>query len=191
MENSPNIFIVMGSVRKNRLCPDLAEWILTVCRQHFPAGRYEIIDLREWPLPMDDEPGIPAHTGYISEHTQAWSIKVAQADAFIFLTPQYNWGYPAVLKNALDHLYHEWKNKPAMIASYGGHGGGKCATQLQQVLQGLKMKTVPQTLSLSLPKDVIEANSGNIDASVIFADQVINLTNIVGMLFDIFEHPAA
>jgi NAD(P)H-dependent FMN reductase len=66
---------------------------------------YEIVDLQGWHLPFGDEPGIPAQGVYGHDHTRAWSAKVAAADGFIFVTPQYNWGYPAPLKNARDHLY--------------------------------------------------------------------------------------
>jgi NAD(P)H-dependent FMN reductase len=67
----------------------------------------------------------------------------------------YNWGYPAPLKNAIDHLYNEWRGKPAAIVSYGGHGGGKCAEQLRQVAGALKMRMVPTAPALVLSDDVI------------------------------------
>eukprot|EP00929_Paragymnodinium_shiwhaense_P102736 TRINITY_DN65959_c0_g1_i1.p2 TRINITY_DN65959_c0_g1~~TRINITY_DN65959_c0_g1_i1.p2 ORF type:complete len:148 (+),score=29.29 TRINITY_DN65959_c0_g1_i1:345-788(+) len=79
---------------------------------------------------------------YADPLTQRWSKAVAAYHGYIFVCPQYNWGYPASLKNALDKLYHEWFCKPVIIVSYGGRGGGKCAEQLKQVLQGLKMRVV-------------------------------------------------
>lgn len=85
---------------------------------------------------MDDEPGIPAMGEYRQAHTRARSRKIAGADGFVFVSPQYNWGYPAPLKNALDHVYREWRGKPAVIVTYGGHGGGKCSAQLLQVIEG-------------------------------------------------------
>ena len=104
---------------------------------------------------MDDEPGIPAAHGYVQAHTQAWSAKVAGADAIVFVTPQYNWGYPAVLKNAIDHLYKEWNGKPAVIITYGGHGGNKCAEQLRQVAGAVKMQMVATAPAIELSDDVI------------------------------------
>jgi NAD(P)H-dependent FMN reductase len=86
----------------------------------------------------------------------------------VFVTPQYNWGYPAPLKNAIDHLYKEWHGKPAMIVSYGHHGGGKCASQLNQVLKGVHMKPVAKCL-LKLDKERIKANTGEIDPTIAFA----------------------
>ncbi len=79
---------------------------------------------------------------------------VAEATAYIFVTPQYNWGYPAALKNALDHLYREWATKPAMIVSYGFHGGGKCAAQLREVLEGLHMRPTATMPALTLPSEL-------------------------------------
>jgi NAD(P)H-dependent FMN reductase len=117
---------------------------------------YEIVDLAAWPLPADDEPGIPALGKYVQGHTQAWSSKIASADGFVIVTPQYNWGYPAPLKNAIDHLYREWAGKPVLIVSYGGHGGGKCAAQLRQVLEGIKMRPISLMPGISLTHEMMQ-----------------------------------
>ncbi len=127
-----------------------------------------MVDLKDWPLPMDDEPGVPAAHPYESEQTQAFSRKIVEANAFVFVTPQYNWGYPAPLKNALDHLYKEWSGKPAMIVTYGSRGGNKCAAQLRQVLEGLHMRPVATAPGLKLTKDRIQANTGTIDPAAVF-----------------------
>jgi len=159
----------MGSVRARRICPQIAEWVAEIGRECI-ASEFELVDLRDWPLAMDDEPHIPAAgQGYENERTRAWSEKIASAHAFVLVTPQYNWGYPAALKNALDHLYKEWSGKPAMIVSYGGHGGDKCAAQLREVLNGLHMKPVKTMPALRLSRAHIEANPGTIDAAAEFA----------------------
>lgn len=149
----PSCQILMGSVRAGRHCPQIAAWIMEIA-QSSSNLHYELLDLADWPLPMDDEPGIPALGKYSQPHTLAWSNKIAATSAFIIVTPQYNWGYPAPLKNALDHLYKEWEGKPVAIVTYGGHGGGKCATQLRQVLEGMHMRptaTMPElTLTLAM-----------------------------------------
>ena len=100
---------------------------------------------------------------------------MAGASAVIFVTPQYNWGYPAPLKNALDHLYKEWAGKPAMIVSYGGHGGGRCAQQLRQVLDGLHMQPVTTMPGLILPRERVEANTGQVTAAEEFAAHLPDL----------------
>jgi NAD(P)H-dependent FMN reductase len=149
MATSRNVLVIMGSVRDGRRCPAIVEWALARRPSSLTCN---VVDLREWRLPMDDEAAIPATGEYANEHTRAWSAKVAGADSIAIITPQYNWGYPAPLKNALDHLYNEWKAKPLMLVTYGGHGGGKCAQQLRTVAKGLHMKTVWTSPALVLTR---------------------------------------
>lgn len=170
----------MGSVRAGRICPVVAEWVAQIGRAHHDAD-YEIVDLLDWPLPMHDEPGIPAIGPYTQPHTRAWSDKVNDAAAVVFVTPQYNWGYPAVLKNAIDHLYREWRGKPTAIVSYGGHGGGKCAEQLRQVAAGLKMRMVTASPQLVLPEAVIREGAA-IDPPAHLAAHVESIEQALGEL---------
>jgi NAD(P)H-dependent FMN reductase len=159
MESKKAVLLIMGSARASRICPKVAQWIVQIGQANTDLA-YEIVDLADWPLPMDDEPEIPAKgVPYAQAHTRAWSEKIRSADAVIFVSPQYNWGYPAVLKNAIDHLYHEWRNKPAVIMTYGGHGGGKCAEQLKQVAGSVKMRVVPTAPAIVLPDAVIRESA--------------------------------
>jgi NAD(P)H-dependent FMN reductase len=152
--DTPVVLVIMGSVRAGRACPTIAGWVVDIARAS-SAMSYELVDLRDWALPMDDEPGIPARGVYANGHTRAWSEKIAHADAFVFVTPQYNWGYPAVLKNALDHLYKEWHGKPAIIVTYGGHGGTKCAAQLRQIAEAVKLHPVATMPAITLTEAMI------------------------------------
>ncbi|WP_263064799.1 NADPH-dependent FMN reductase [Dickeya dadantii] len=144
-----HIQIIIGSVRKGRIGPKIAGWVKGVL-DGIQGNTNEIIDLKKWYLPMDDEPNLPAEGVYLQEHTKLWSSKVSEADAYIFVFPQYNWGYPASLKNAIDHLYNEWKGKPAAMISYANKGGGKAAEQLHQVLLGIHMKTISNNIEIKL-----------------------------------------
>lgn len=155
------IQVIVGSIRQGRIGPQIAGWIKKSLQEAIPGHQVEVIDLKEWHLPMDDEPGLPALGHYQQEHTKAWSSKVSQGHAFIFVTPQYNWGYPAALKNAIDHLYGEWGGKPALIVSYANRGGGKAAAQLKQVLDGVHMLTQDAAIEIKLSQLVID-ESGNI-----------------------------
>uniref|UniRef100_A0A915DLW8 NADPH-dependent FMN reductase-like domain-containing protein n=1 Tax=Ditylenchus dipsaci TaxID=166011 RepID=A0A915DLW8_9BILA len=116
----------------------------------------ELIDLNDWHLPMNDEPHVPATGKYTQEHTKKWSQKITAADGFIFVTPEYNHGYPAALKNALDHLFQEWGNKPAAVVSYGGSGGTKSAGQLKQVFELMQMRLADTWPAIKLPRSVFE-----------------------------------
>jgi NAD(P)H-dependent FMN reductase len=179
--SNPYFLVIIGSVRPQRIGPDVARWVADLGMSVMRA-RFEVIDLRDWPLPMDDEPDIPAQGKYKQQHTLAWSRKVAGADGIVFVTPQYNWGYPAPLKNAIDHLYAEWRDKPAAIVTYGGHGGGKCAAQLREVLSGLKMRVVGTMPALTLPVGQIQTNSGGIDPDTAFAP---DRTTIIAALHEL------
>lgn len=114
---------------------------------------------------MDEEPGVPAQGGYEQLHTRMWSAKIGGADGYVFVTPQYSWGYPAPLKDAIDHLYAEWRDKPAAVVTHGGHGGGKCAAQLRGVLSGLKVCVAATMPAPTLPAGQVKANPGSIDAA--------------------------
>jgi NAD(P)H-dependent FMN reductase len=174
MIHANKILVIIGSTRARRIGPQVAAWVAQVGAT-VTDHPIEIVDLKAWPLPMDDEPAIPATGDYAGEHTQAWSRKVSEAAAIVLVSPQYNWGYPAPLKNALDHLHREWAGKPAMIVTYGGHGGDKCAVQLRVVAMGLRMRPVETMPGLALRREHIEANTGLVDAEAEFAahlDQV-------------------
>jgi len=173
IHTSPTL-VIAGSVRPQRLCVQICDWIAGIGRET-AGGAFEVVDLKKQRLPMDDEPEVPATGKYKHAHTRAWSRKVADAGAIVFVTPQYNWGYPAALKNALDHLYSEWAGKPAMIISYGGHGGGRCAAQLRQVLEGLHMRPLATMPALVLPRSMIETNPGRIDPAETFAAHLVEV----------------
>ena len=156
----PRIGLIIVSVRNPRICPQVAEFVLQTIWRSLPNSNYgsptiQNIDLATWKLPLFDEPIIPAQvtdaSQYHNEHTRAWSREIASYDAFIFVSPQYNWGYPASLKNAIDYLFNEWVGKPAMIVTYGGFGGGKCAVQLKSVLGGIRMLPTPDHVELKYP----------------------------------------
>jgi NAD(P)H-dependent FMN reductase len=169
MIHTSSVLVITGSVRAQRIGPDIAKWVAEIGREVL-ARQVEVVDLNDWPLPMDEEPGIPAVHGYVTDQTKAWSEKITSAAAVIFVTPQYNWGYPAALKNAIDHLYKEWSGKPGMIVTYGSHGGGKCAAQLRQVLEGLEMKLTATMPGFRLSRDNIKENAGSVDPETAFAE---------------------
>lgn len=171
---SPRIAVVLCSSRKPRVCPQVADYVIEILKQmgsqsstelehdgpppadpHTSSARFIPLDLSEINLPMFDEPKIPQQVtnadDYVQPHTRAWSKEVQKYSAFVFVLPQYNWGYPAVLKNAIDYLFNEWNGKPAMIVSYGGHGGTKSAGQLRQVLEAVKMNVVDTMPALTFP----------------------------------------
>ncbi|KAI3398862.1 hypothetical protein diail_8371 [Diaporthe ilicicola] len=153
--------IICGSTRSPRAGPQITDFVHKTIESHLAAHpsvhgiALETVDIAAFNLPLFDEPGIPQAitdpSGYAHQHTRDWSAQVSALDAFVFVTPQYNWGIPAALKNAIDFLFNEWTRKPGMVVSYGGHGGGKAAEALRVVLQGLKMKTPEKTVNMAFP----------------------------------------
>jgi NAD(P)H-dependent FMN reductase len=114
-------------------------------------GRFqiELVDLAELALPALDEPAHPRFGKYEHEHTKRWSALVAASDAFVFITPEYNYGMPPALLNAIDYLFHEWAYKAAAFVSYGGVSGGTRSVQMSKsVLTTLKLMPIPEGVSL-------------------------------------------
>jgi NAD(P)H-dependent FMN reductase len=135
----PKLHIILASTRPGRVGLPVATWFHEQALAH---GGFEVewVDLAEWNLPFMDEPLHPRLRQYAHEHTRRWSALIDGADAFVFVTPEYNHGYTAPLKNAIDFLHHEWAYKPVGLVSYGGLSGGTRAVQLlKPVLSDLKM----------------------------------------------------
>jgi len=146
------IAIVLGSTRPNRNGAAVARWIHELASRRNDA-RYELIDLKEVGLPFLDEPLSPAMGRYARPHTKAWAAQVAARDGFVFVTPEYNHGIPAALKNALDFVYAEWNNKAAGFVSYGSAGGVRAVEQLRLVMGELRIADVRAQVMLSLATD--------------------------------------
>jgi NAD(P)H-dependent FMN reductase len=131
--STPHVQIIVGSIRDGRVGEHVARWFAGHAAQRADLTS-ELVDLREWDLPFLTQPTPPMRGGYRDEITQRWAAKVGEADGYVLVTPEYNHGYPASLKNALDHVYAEWVRKPVSYVSYGGPGGGSRAVeQLRQV----------------------------------------------------------
>ena len=122
---------------------------------------YDIIDLADFDLPFLDESEMPQTGTYHHETTKRWSEKIATYAGFIFIVPQYNWGYPAVLKNALDYLYREWQGKPACLVTFGGHGGSQAQIALRLVMQGLKMPVLSVAPMITLSPSASQSEALN------------------------------
>src|SRR5262244_2272276 len=146
------VAIVLGSTRPGRNGEAVAKWVHDIASRRRNAT-FELIDLRDFNLPLLDEPLPPALGQYSQPHTTAWAAKIAEFDAFIFVTPEYNHSIPGALKNAIDFLWREWNDKAAGIVSYGGVGGARAAEQLRLVFGEIKVAGVRAQVTLSLFTD--------------------------------------
>lgn len=142
------LHIIIASTRPGRVGPVFARWLSDFVREH---GKFEpvLVDLAEFQLPVFDEPKHPRLGQYENEHTKAWSASVDAADAFVFVTPEYNYFAPPALVNAVSYLSREWQYKPAGFLSYGGISGGLRAVQAEkQMLSTLKVVPIPEGVPL-------------------------------------------
>lgn len=141
--------IMVCSTRKQRSGLAVAKWFMDRVKSH---GKFEaeLVDLEAISLPMLDEPNHPRLRQYQHAHTKAWSATVSRADAYVFVTPEYNFGPPPALINAFDYVYHEWSYKPAGFVSYGGVSGGTRSVQMiKQVAAALKIVPMVEAVNVS------------------------------------------
>jgi len=160
----PKLAIIIGSTRPGRAGLPIAQWFATMARQH---GGFDVtvIDLAELALPLLDEPHHPRLQQYLHDHTKQWSALADAADAFVFVTPEYNYGYPAALKNAIDYLHQEWQHKPVGFVSYGGVAAGtRAVQQLKQVVTTLKMLPVVESVNIPFHSQFLGAD-GTVQAN--------------------------
>jgi NAD(P)H-dependent FMN reductase len=144
----PKLHVILASTRPGRAGEPIADWFVERANEH-GAFEVELVDLAEVALPFLDEPNHPRLRRYEHDHTKAWSARIDAADAFAFVTPEYNYGYPATLKNAIDFLHFEWQHKPVGFVSYGGIAAGtRAVQQLKQVVTTLKMLPLFEAVSI-------------------------------------------
>ena len=130
----------------------MAGWTHRIASKRSDA-EYELVDIRDFNLPLLDEPVPPSLGKYSETHTKVWSAKIDSFDAFVFVTPEYNHGTSAALKNAIDYLYREWNNKAAGFVSYGSAGGARAVEQLRLTMAELQIADVRAQVMLSLFTD--------------------------------------
>ncbi len=140
--------IILASTRPGSSGPALGSWVADHAQPMF--DRVEIVDLAEVNLPFLDEPEHPRLGRYTHAHTVAWSETIADSDALVFVMPEYNGGFPAPLKNALDFLHAEWRNKALGLVTYSGgpRGGTGAATMLAPVTEMLGLVTAEASVAI-------------------------------------------
>src|ERR687890_539120 len=146
------VAVILGSTRPGRNGEAVAKWIYDIAKKRTDA-EFEYVDIKDFNLPLLDEPIPPSQGQYSKDHTKRWSAKIDSFDAFIFVTAEYNHGIPGALKNAIDFLFREWNNKVAGFVSYGSAGGVRAVEQLRLVMAELKVATVRSQVQLSLFTD--------------------------------------
>lgn len=161
------LYVILGSTRPNRASEKIAPWVISEMKK-LEGVEVELIDLRDWPLPFFNEPTqITNPSEIILLLAKQWSEKILQADGFLIITPEYNHGYTAVLKNAFDYLYTEWHRKPIAFVSYGGSTGGSRAVE-QLRLVSIELKMVPISTAVHLVRFKKELDEQGIPTNPVY-----------------------
>lgn len=174
------IYLIVGSIREGRTAIKVAHWI-TDCISDFALHDIdiELIDLKHWDLPLFSGSHPPATGIYDQPKQQQWADKIALADAFIFISPEYNHGYSPALKNALDYLGKEWQSKPAAFIGYGSTNGSRSISQIRQVTSSLGMVDPNAVLEIRdifkrNKEETFAANKFEIDGLKLMINKLIN-----------------
>lgn len=147
-----NIAIIIGSTRPGRNGEAVAKWVYEIAANRTDA-EFELVDLKDYDLPLLDEPVPPSMGQYSKDHTKKWAAKINSFDAYVFVTPEYNHGTSGALKNAIDFLYKEWNNKAAGFVGYGSMMGSRAVESLRLVAGELQIADVRAQVGLSLFTD--------------------------------------
>jgi NAD(P)H-dependent FMN reductase len=162
------ISVIVGSTREGRFSEKPAHWILQQLKKRDGVDA-RLLDLRDFPMPFFDQPVPPAMPGrapYANAVVQKWTAAIAQSDGFVFVTPEYNYGPSAVLKNAIDWVYPEWNRKAAAIVTYGSAMGARGAQQLRET--AIELQLAPVRSSVHVPVATLWAHfqGGDVDAGL-------------------------
>jgi NAD(P)H-dependent FMN reductase len=164
------ISVIVGSTRPGRFSETPARWVLQNLRQRDQVDA-RLLDLRDFPMPFFDEPTPPATPGrppYQNDVVMKWTAEIARSDGFVFVTPEYNYGPSAVLKNAIDWVYPEWNRKAAGFLSYGGVAGARSTQQLHEIAIGLQLAPIRTTVNI--PASVLWSHFQNGDVRPALAE---------------------
>ncbi len=160
--NTIQLKIILGSTRPMRFSEKAGAWIIDLATKH-PEFNVELLDLRDYPMPYYEEPMSPSQIkvgDYKLAMVNTWGRKIEEGDAFLIVAPEYNHGYSAVLKNALDYVYAPWNNKPVAFVSYGSVGGGRSVEQLREVAVELQMAPIRQAVHIQAPWFLTDEKGG-------------------------------
>jgi NAD(P)H-dependent FMN reductase len=162
------ISVIIGSTREGRFGEKPAKWIFQHLKKREGIDA-RLLDLRDFPMPFFDQPAPPAMPGrpaYGNEVVQRWTTAIAQSDGFIFVTPEYNYGTSAVLRNAIDWVYPEWNRKAAGVVSYGSAMGARAVQQLRETLIEVQVAPIRPSVHIPVPTLWAHYKGGDVDAGL-------------------------
>ena len=167
----------MGTTRPGRFADKAADWLMSRTMGHDTLA-FELLDLRDYPMPFFEDAKAPAYQQPDNAQARRWGKKIDSLDGFVFVTAEYNRGPSAVLKNAIDYAYHEWRRKPAAFVGYGGLGGARAVEQLRMVCIELQMAVMRNAVHIAGP-DFRRAAAGEVSLA-----ELKNLDESAGRMLD-------
>jgi NAD(P)H-dependent FMN reductase len=162
------ISVIVGSTREGRFSEKPARWIFDHLKQREGVDA-RLLDLRNFPMPFFDQPFTPATPGrppFANEVVKRWTSAIAESDGFIIVAPEYNYGPSAVLKNAIDWVYSEWRRKPVSFVSYGVMGGVRSVQQLRENVVELQLAPVKSSVHIPAPTLFAHYQGGDVEAGL-------------------------
>ena len=146
------IAVIIGSIREGRKTPAQAKWVVKTLQAMDDDIDTETVDLKDYPMPIFNETASPRYNPkrQINPAAQKWLDKLAEFDAYVFVTPEYNHGVPGVLKNAIDYIDWQVNRKPAAVVSHGSAGGARAEVALKEILSESRMVTMPTVSGVAM-----------------------------------------
>jgi len=172
----PVISVIVGSTRQGRFADKPARWMLEQLKKRKGIEPH-MLDLRDFPMPFFDQavtPAMPGRAPYENEIVKEWTAAVAASDGFVFITPEYNHGPSAVLKNAIDWVYPEWNRKAAAFVGYGSVAGARAVEQLRGI--AIEVQLAPVRAAVHIPVATLMAHfqGGDVNAGLAQLDVSAN-----------------
>lgn len=170
MTGKPKIGIIIGTTRQRRFADGPANWIAEIAGRRGDAD-YEIVDLRDYPMPFFEEKGSPFYVPPENQIARRWAEKMDSLDGYIFITAEYNHSISGVLKNALDYAYREYNRKPATFVAYGGTGGARAAEHLRHILAELQVASLKFPVHIGMTEMIGIMREGRTMADFPYLDE--------------------
>ena len=170
MTGKPKIGIIIGTTRQGRFADGPANWIAEIAGRRGDAD-YEIVDLRDYPMPFFEEKGSPFYVPPENQIARRWAAKMDSFDGYIFVTAEYNHSISGVLKNALDYAYREYNRKPATFVAYGGAGGARAVEHLRHILAELQVASLKFPVHIGMTEMIGIMREGKTMADFSYLDE--------------------
>ena len=170
------ISVIVGSTRQGRFSEKPARWIFQHLKKREVDAR--LLDLRDFPMPFFEEampPAMPGRPPYENEVVRKWTAAIGASDGFIFVTPEYNYGPPAVLKNAIDWVYPEWHRKAAAFVGFGGVGGARSVQQLRETAIELQLAPIRSSVHIPVATLMAHFQGGDVDKGLAELEKSANV----------------